>query len=302
LTQWKRKDEKMKTPQEIVTEAIKEWQPVRVICLFSGGYDSMAMTHLAKSLDMHGVPLAVWAVDTKLSADGWTDYMHKVASELDLQDFHIYDNQKGFQEYKRWVKEHGNPRTRKGHTRAYRRLKETAFNAIHMMYKRSRHDKTLFLSGMRKHESAEREKSMIFEVHRAGNSNKIFANPLFWWTDLDIARYRIEHDLPDNPFYDTVKGSGDCQCNWGNFITIGTLRLYSPELAVGNVAVLDKISKDNHGYGWDGEPANISPMFDTEEYWGKCNLTTPFLCGGCSRKGAHKHKAAEEVMLQRGLF
>lgn len=292
----------MKTPQEIVTEAIRKWQPVQVVCLFSGGYDSMAMTHLAKSLDVHGVPLAVWAVDTKLSADGWIDYMYKVASELDLQNFYIYDNQRGFDEYVRWVSQYGCPRNRTGHSRAYRRLKETGFNAIHMMYKQDEHDKTLFLSGMRKHESAEREKKMKFEVQRMGTSNKIFANPLFWWTDIDVARYRIENDLPNNPFYDTVKGSGDCQCNWGNFITYGTLRLHSPTLAEGNVAMLDNLSRDNHGYGWDGEPQHISPLFNTEEYWGEGELTTPFLCSGCSRKGGHRHKAAEEVMLQRGLF
>lgn len=292
----------MKTPQEIIDQAISEWRPVQIACLFSGGYDSMAMTHLVHTLDLHGVPMATWAVDTKLSADGWCDYMNRIAAELQFKSFNIYDNFAGFEEYKRWVAEYGNPRTRTGHTRAYRRLKETAFNAIHMIYKQGKHDKTLFLSGMRKFESTEREKSMHFEVQRAGNSNKIFANPLFWWTDLDVARYRIENDLPDNPFYDTVKGSGDCQCNWGNFITLGTLRLHSPFLADGNVAELDKLSKDRHGYGWDGEPANMSPMFDTEEYWGECNLTTPFLCSGCSRKGGHKHRAAEDVMLQRGLF
>ena len=291
----------MKTPQEIISQAISEWKPVQIVCLFSGGYDSMVMTHLVHTLDLHGVPTATWAVDTKLSADGWIKYINQVAAELQFENLNIYDNGAGFEEYKRWVAEYGNPRTRTGHTRAYRRLKETAFNAIHMLYKQGKHDKTLFLSGMRKFESSDREKSMHFEVQRAGSSNKIFANPLFWWTDLDIARYRVQHDLPDNPFYDTVKGSGDCQCNWGNFITLGTLRIHSPILAGGNVALLDDIGQ-RHGYGWDGEPVNIEPFFDTEEYWGECNLTTPFLCSNCSRQGRHRHNAAEEIMLQRGLF
>lgn len=291
----------MKSPQEILDTAIEQYRPVQIVCLFSGGYDSMCATHLTHRLDTHGIPISTWAIDTKLSADGWIEYIRNVANELNFQDFNIYNNQRGFDEYTRWVKEYGCPRNRTGHSRAYRRLKETAFNAIHMMYKQNQHDKTLFLSGMRKYESAEREKSMKLEVQRMGTTNKVFANPLFWWTDLDIARYRIEHDLPDNPFYNTVRGSGDCQCNWGNFITLGTLQIYSPKLAAGNVALIDSISKELHGYGWDGSPAS-DPLFDTEEYWNTGELTSLFLCSNCSRASGDKHQAAEIVMLQRGLL
>lgn len=291
----------MKSPQQILNESIAKWEPVHVVCLFSGGYDSMCMTHLAHTLDTHGVPMSVWAVDTNLAADGWHDYLRGVADELSFRDFNIYDNKKGYAQYVEWVREHGCPRNITGHTRAFARLKERGIDAIHMMYKDRRSDKTLFLSGMRKYESAKREKEMQSEVQRRGTSNKVFANPLFWWTDEDIARYRIEHDLPDNPFYDTVKGSGDCQCNWGNFISLGTLQLHSPILAAGNVADINRISLDNHGYGWDGQ-LDIESLFDMNGLVGDGELTTPFLCSNCSRQGKPRHKAIEEVMLQRGLF
>ncbi len=282
----------IQTPQAIITEAIETWRPVAVVSLFSGGYDSMVMTHMVQSLDTHGVPLSAWSIDTKLSADGWRDFVTASATELGFNEFSIYDNQSGYNEFVQWVTERGCPRNRVAHTRCYARLKERGINAILMEYKQKRSDKVLFLSGIRKHESLERSK-LTEPIQRNGHKNSIFANPLFYWRDEDIARYRIEHDLPDNPFYSTVKGSGDCQCNWGNFITLGTLQRYSPKLAEGNVGSLDTISREKHGYGWDGTPAAQLSLFDDEE------LTTPFLCANCSR--TNKVEAIEHVMLQRGF-
>jgi len=125
--------------------------------------------------------------------------------------------------------------------------------------------------------------------------------------------YRVEHSLPDNPFYNTVKGSGDCQCNWGNFIDLPTLKYYSPILASGNVEMIDNISRVEHGYGWYGKPPkpvneNQMTMFDVDldnlAIRREGELTSPFLCQGCSR-GAKPKPTSEQiemVMEQRGLF
>lgn len=277
--------------QKIITDAINEFKPRHIVTLFSGGYDSMVTAHLMKSLDTSGVPLSTWAVDTKLSADGWLDYVKGVATELDFPDFNVWDNAKGFNQFCEFVRLTGCPRTRAGHTHAFRRLKERGFSGIHMLYKQDRHDKTLFVSGMRRAESAYRQNAD--EYHRSSNSSMCFASPLVHWSDERVLRYRIENDLPHNPFYETVKGSGDCQCNWGNFISYGTLEKYSPSLASGNVATIDRLSIENHGYGWDGyvEAQLLLPLDD-------CELDGEFLCSNCSRRG-DKHRIAEEVYLQR---
>jgi 3'-phosphoadenosine 5'-phosphosulfate sulfotransferase (PAPS reductase)/FAD synthetase len=287
----------MKQPQQILTEAIKLYKPRQIVCLFSGGYDSMCATHLAHSLETHGVPLSVWAIDTKLSADGWTEYVSSVGEELQFNDCHIYDNRKGFEQFVAWVTEQGCPYTLGMHGRAYHRLKERGIEAIHMLYKIGRHDKTLMLTGMRRSES--RDRGDMPEYSRKGTSNICFVAPIIHWTDEDIARYRIERDLPENPFYNTVRGSGDCQCNWGNFIDMQSLEYFSPQLAAGNVALLDSLSRDNHGYGWDGVPPvavhpDQMPLLDDDS----CG---PFLCSNCSRRSG-KHQAAEQVILQRGIF
>lgn len=287
----------MKIPQRILTEAIELYRPRQIVCLFSGGYDSMVATHLAHRLDTGGVPMSVWAIDTKLSADGWADYVSSVAEELQFKDFSIYDNQRGFAQFVMWVTGHGCPYTLGMHGRAYHRLKERGIEAIHMLYKVARHDKTLFVSGMRRAESANR--ADMPEYSRKGTQNICFVAPVIHWSDEDIAQYRIENDLPDNHFYGTVRGSGDCQCNWGNFIDYEVLEHFSPKLAAGNVALLDSISREHHGYGWDGvPPVTVHPDQMSLLEDDSCG---PFLCSNCSRRSG-KHEAAERVLLQRGLL
>lgn len=285
-------------PQRILTTAIEIWKPVALVSLFSGGYDSMITTHVLHRLDTHGLPIQVWAIDTKLAADGWSEYVTGVAAGQGW-NFQIYDNLKGFAEFVELVKKFGCPRSRQGHTTVFRRLKERGFDAILKMNKQKINDKVLFVSGMRRAESPERANSA--EVERVGKSNKIFAAPIIDWSNDDCDLYRVENNLPDNPFYNTVKGSGDCQCNWGNFIDMRTLQKYSPKLAMGNVGIIDHISRGIHGYGWDGAIEGQEEFL--KDYPGEAELTSPFLCAGCSRA---KHRAparlVEQRILQAGLL
>lgn len=284
--------------QKILTAAITKWKPVALVSLFSGGYDSAITTHVLHRLDTHGLPIQVWAIDTQLAADGWREYVQSVANQFGW-NFQVYDNKKGFEQFKKSVELKGCPRTRQMHTHVFQKLKERGIDAIHMMQKKTRHDKTLFVSGMRRAESDYRANAD--DYHRSGKSNKIFAAPIVHWSNEECDLYRIENNLPDNPFYDTVKGSGDCQCNWGNFITYRMLQKHSPKLAAGNVAEIDCISRELHGYGWDGSPAGQTEMFADHD--GEAELTSPFLCAGCSRaKVRVPGRLVEKRYLQAGLF
>jgi len=285
-------------PQRILTSAIKEWQPVALVSLFSGGYDSMIATHILHRLDTHGLDIDVWAIDTQLAADGWHSYVRSVANGLGW-NFQIYDNKKGFGQFVQSVTQKGCPRTKKMHTFVFQKLKERGFDAILMMNKTKRSDKVLFVSGMRRAESDDRKNAD--EVSRIGKSNKIFTAPIVHWTNEECDWYRIENNLPDNPFYDTVKGSGDCQCNWGNFITMRMLQKHSPKLASGNVSLIDKISRNLHGYGWDGAIEGQTEMF--KNFDGEATLTSPFLCAGCSRRKIRPPaRIVEHRILQAGLL
>lgn len=286
-------------PQQILTTAIEQWQPKSLVSLYSGGYDSAVTTHLLHTLDTHRLPIHVAAIDTQLAADGWRDHVTDVADKQGW-DFKIYKSDKAWQQFLTLVIHQGCPKSRKMHSFVFQKLKGRVIEAIHIAHKSQRSDKTLFVSGMRRDESAFRKEAA--EVQRIGHSNRIFVAPIVHWSQSSCDQYRVENELPDNPFYDTVKGSGDCQCNWGNFITLDTLRKFSPQLAQGNVALIDNLSRDLHGFGWDSRDVVAQPALMPQEIE-ETTLTTPFLCQGCSRaKVRAPSQAIESRMLQQGLF
>lgn len=294
-----------KTPEEIINKALADWKPSHIVILCSFGDDSMTLSHYVHTKMTFDVPLLTYAIDTKLSADGYLDWIKSVDAHYGW-GLQIYDNQSGFEEYVDWVRRNGQPYSRKGHTYAYARLKDRAIEAMLRNLKQNYYDKILFLSGVRKYESAEREK-LEDPIQRKGSKEKpmnaIFANPLFYWRDEDVVRYRIEHELPANPFYETVGGSGDCQCNWGYFITLRKLQKESPELAAGNVAIVDEASMEHHGYGWDGRRRGQTELF--EDYEDDGEMTSPFLCAGCSRAKSPrpgKEAAEDATYLQSSLW
>jgi len=272
----------------ILVDAVHDWKPVAIVSLYSGGYDSAVATHVA----MRMYPaLPVWSIDTNLSADGWHEYVTGVARQFNWNHA-IYDNQAGYQEFETWVSYHGCPHGPAGHSRAYQRLKERALYRLLAQYKQNRTDKVLFVTGIRRAESARRA-AIATPVNRVGHSNIIFVNPLLNWSDLAVTQYRWTHEIPENPFYATVKGSGDCQCNWGNFITYERLQRYAPTLAAGNVGRLHALSRDLHGYGWDGIARDQLGLFDE-------GVPDLGLCSSCSRDDASRIAAAEWRALQEG--
>ncbi len=322
------------SPQQILTNAILKWQPASLVSLYSGGYDSAVTTHLLHTLDTHGLPIHVAAIDTQLAADGWRDYVQSVADKQGW-DFKIYQSDKGWNSFLGLVVERGCPKSRKMHTNVFQKLKGRAIEAIHMAQKERiklerakiragnrtlddlskkersiwgmspsdiRNTKTLFVSGMRRAESTFRKKAA--EVQRIGHSNRIFAAPIVHWSQEGCDLYRVENSLPDNPFYDTVKGSGDCQCNWGDFITLGTLEKYSPLLAKGNVGLIDELSKERHGFGWHSQDVVAQQRLIVLPPDEDTILDTPFLCQGCSRAKVKAPAVAVESRLlqQQGLF
>jgi len=304
--------------------AIEKIKPVAVNILFSGGYDSMIASHIAHGLDMHGIPLRTWAVDTQLSADGWRDYVNGVASAYGW-DFNIFNNKLGFIRFLEQCIIMGLPRTKKGHKYTMNKLKGVAFQKIHAITKqRPKHlnldpdkchhvmpvetkkenyrNKTLFITGMRRDESPQR--ADIPMLQRFGDSNFYWLALIADYSEEDCVQYRINNDLPDNPFYNTVKGSGDCQCNWGRFITYEALKHFSPKLASGNVSIIDAINRYYHSTTWDGEKITGYGQlsFKDKVKQEPCEKTTPFLCQGCSRtKVKPTKKQIEKIYLQRSF-
>jgi 3'-phosphoadenosine 5'-phosphosulfate sulfotransferase (PAPS reductase)/FAD synthetase len=295
----------LSSPQEIITNALGTITPSAAICLFSGGYDSMISTILAHQYWRDNnvqIPLITYSIDTMLSADGWREFVTTTAGELGFADHRIFSNEGGYNEFVELVQDHGCPYSRQGHNAVFNRLKDRAIATIIRNHKqefngrKKFNDRIALISGMRRDESPGR--ANLPEFQQRGDTAGWFIAPLIYWTNEETMAWRIEKELPANPFYETVGGSGDCQCNWGNFITLPELEKHAPHTAV-KVREIDAISRDLHGYGWDEKPdwklrrkidAGEVPLFDLSN-----------LCAGCSRPKPHASEA-EALAQMREVF
>ena len=288
----------------------------------------MIATHIAHRLDTHGIPLMAWSVDTNLAADGWHEFVRGVANGYGWEH-DIYNNVGGFGRFLAQVMVMGLPKTKLGHKYTMNKLKGAAFSGIHALTKTGQRltippntphsqtkkiyqfngvstkeikaNKTVFITGMRRDESTDRQTIPI--IDRYGESGFYWLALIADFSGEDCHGYRLKNDLPDNPFYDTVKGSGDCQCNWGSFISYEVLKRFSPKLAHGNVKVVDFINRHYHETTWDHKSTKQQTLPTLEGYTEPCKLTSPFLCSGCSRKKVKPTKEAiEKIYLQRNFI
>ncbi|MFD1570162.1 MULTISPECIES: phosphoadenosine phosphosulfate reductase family protein [Haloferacaceae] len=173
--------------------------------LFSGGDDSLALTHLAME---EGWADFVIHLETNSSIPENLDYVREVcetfcwplliiSSPMPLDTFAY---RYGFA---------GAP----SHTMAYNYFKGRQLGHFY----RKKHGNVKYLSGVRKLESDRRMENIEAEVQyestsHSGNFTGWWVSPLIEKSDDWITRYREEHSLPQNPVSAKIHRSGDCQC------------------------------------------------------------------------------------------
>ncbi|MDX2140291.1 MAG: phosphoadenosine phosphosulfate reductase family protein [Chloroflexota bacterium] len=239
----------------ILDEAVRVQGAKRIVCLFSGGYDSAVATHVAMawSRERRQWRVEVASIDTHVSADGWRDYVSDVANAQGWKH-RIWDNPDP-DWYYRDSALNGFPYTRAMHGRiVYRMLKERTIDKMRRQIKQYRSDSVLLVAGIRRAESLQR--ATAAEWQRDGLAT--WAHPLINWSDDDTSSYRLDAKLPLNPFYNWGAGSGDCQCNWGRFISLRVLRKYSPLLA-SRIEPADAACRAKYGYGYGEKPTKPAP-------------------------------------------
>lgn len=277
---------------KILDRAFETYNPSTMIACYSGGYDSMVMSHIAlRWAKEHRIVLLVNAVDTLLSADGWRDYVTMSARAIGADMFDIWDNP-GLDLWQKDVKEKGFVYRKKQHHIYFYYLKQRVFRMMLAKYKTHRFDHVMFLNGIRRAESPDRRNAP--EVEKRGSA--VFVNPILYWSNDEVLRYRTDHELPTNPFYDLFGNSGDCLCNWHNQIRLKAVEEHAPNLFQ-VIKPLDQQNRDNFGYGYDEEPTqepdpNQLRLFDWDT---EC---TPNLCAGCSKPGP-TNEMLDYIQLQR---
>lgn len=199
------------TPEQLINKALVTHPPIDTVCLFSGGHDSSVLAHRCRA---HYSKLCF--IDTGTAVPGVVEHVEEFAAWLRkpliiMQAGDAYRRMVLGAEKKdgTWEEGHGFPGPGH-HSKAYTRLKERQIDALLKRIKvgQHRHAKVLFLSGVRRDESARRAHREPITKHRG----KVFCNPLIDWTNDEMRRYRLEHSLPESDVAALLHRSGECNC------------------------------------------------------------------------------------------
>lgn len=287
--------DKIADAERILTESYNRWKPSWIFCLYSGGYDSLCATHITVAwANRLGIAdrVKVISLDTNVSADGWRDYVMTVAESLGW-NHEIWMNPNPDFYYEN-SKQYGMPYTKLMHgTVIYRNLKEKTLDKVRSSYKTAHRDRCMLVSGMRREESLQRATTPEQLEDGAG----LWVAPLVEWTSSDALHYRTDNALPENPFYETLGGSGDCYCNWHCNNTLAQLWKHSPNLA-SRIEPVHNYCLEHHGWGYGERPSNAL----IAERRGQLTLpgVEPLvsLCASCERPKPDATKATDWRELQ----
>ena len=288
----------IESAHKILNKSIRQHKPSLIVLSFSGGYDSMVSSHIASDWSKkyaHSTNLITISADTLISADGWREFVSDTARQLKLPRFKIHDTT-NLEIWKERMIDKGYVYRESQHRINFYHLKQVVFRSIIAQYKKYRTDRIMFINGVRRAESSARQNRP--EINRQGSG--VFVNPLLYWSDKEVEQYRIKHDMPINPFYDSIGNSGDCLCNWHTHFSMDTIERHAKEAS--------KIIKPVHGaciekwgYGYGETPRNglfaddagvQTSFFDLEGV-----NDTPNLCSGC-RKPKASNETRANYMLQ----
>ncbi len=265
-------------PDEIIQEGIKNYNPVKIVLMFSGGHDSLCSTHLAATyLDSIGVDYMVYHGNTGIGIKETREYVYRVVCQFGWK---FYEGRpKPGQTYRDIVSKHGFPGpTSESHRIMYIRLKEKPLRHFVTHVCKSapkKRENVLLLTGIRRTESKIR---MGYKSVYTKDMSRVWASPIFYWTDENISNYMDFHNLPRNPVKDKICISGECLCGaYAKKSQLAEIKAAYPE-AANEIQELHELAiKNGHPWGWASGPNE----------WFKNNppgQMKMFMCVGCEEK------------------
>lgn len=237
----------METPEHIILRAIETYEPTHIFGLFSGGDDSLTVTHFAKQhlgdlMDaiVHintgiGLPETRAFVDTACNALGWNLLEYKAKDQG--------------QDYEQLVLAHGFPGP-DHHTKMFNRLKERALRALNRDHPGGN---IMLISGLRQQESGRRMRLKSEPIQKDGR--RIWCAPFFYWTNDQVRDYRATMSLPKNPAKEFLCMSGECLC--GAYARKGELTQIETFFPATGAYLRDlekRVRTAGFPWGWDEAP------------------------------------------------
>ena len=259
----------MRTPQQILNDAVEAHDPVAVFGLFSGGFDSLAATNIAAE---HPRFTAAVHINTGIGIEETRSYVRSTAALMGWPL--IEKSPPPGSTYQELVLRYGFPGPSM-HSLMYRHLKERAVRELVREHKRERLDRVLLVTGVRSSESV-RRMGNVQEVKR--EDARVWVAPILRFSKLDVRLYAVDHGLPQNAVANNLHMSGECLC--GCFARPGELERIAdwyPGTAE-RIRTLEsevRASGQSHNvWGWGGmKHAPQDPI-------------PGFLCSSCGLKGA----------------
>lgn len=284
----------MTSAHKILSKALALHKPSLIILSFSGGYDSMVSSHIATQWakqHAHSTNVITISADTLISADGWRDFVTNTAKQLGFPRFAIH-NTDHFEKWASRMIESGYVYRESQHRINFYYLKQVVFRKLVQQYKKYRTDRIMFVNGVRRAESSARQHRP--EIARQGSG--VFVNPILYWSDLEVEQYRIAHDMPINPFYDTIGNSGDCLCNWHTHFKKETIQHHAPQTWQ-KIEPIHINCQKRHGYGYGEIPRNgqfIDGAGVQSSFFDLVGINeTPNLCSDCRKPAASNEQRAD---------
>lgn len=262
------------SPGHIMADAVEAYAPVYRYVLFSGGHDSLTVTHWAMT---NGWADGVLHVNTGIGVEETREFVRETCAEHEwpLHEYHAPER------YEDIVKEHGFPGPH-GHRYMYIRLKAHALDQVLRDTKRQRHDHVMFITGVRLEES-QRRMGNVEKVKKEGA--RIWVAPFLHMTKRNLHRYIAAHSLRTNPVVEHLHMSGECLC--GAYAKRGELdeiALWYPKTAERIREIEREVKESGHPWGWE-DPG--PPSWFTEMKNGQAFLDDDYfpLCTACGHGG-----------------
>ena len=193
-------------PQTLIDQALREWSPVAVYGLFSGGHDSLTSTAIAAQ---HPAFTAAVHINTGIGIEETREFVRETCKEqgwplIELHSEHRYEelvlNRGGF------------PSGPKSHSSMYWYLKQRPLDGLLRKTKQKRGDNVALVTGIRVQESIRRMGAGISVPIRRDDHCRVWINPILEWSAVDCGRYMADHGLRRNPVVDLLHRSGECLC------------------------------------------------------------------------------------------
>ncbi len=233
------------TPEvEIINRAIAEYKPLRVFALFSGGDDSVCAAHIASQARQFD---GVVYIDTGIKIEQALVHARAVADRFGWP-FRVVETPESYDEI---VLQHGFPGPA-AHRYMYIMLKERAVRRLLRETKQKRSDRIMLITGVRKHESQRRIKTVTAPVKKI--KAQVWVAPMWEWTEKRKRTYMRDHGLPENPIKRIMHISGDCLCGaYNDKGDLAILQIFYPAEAARIVQLQERVMQ-KFPWAWDEQP------------------------------------------------